>query len=275
MLSDTKIIALFCIVDDMLQALHHREDLRVRVHDSEVITTAFVSVLYFGGHLDNARRFMHLKGYVPGMLEKSRFCRRLHRLKDLLMELFDQLGQYLKDMAGASDYVLDSFPLAVCDTMRSERSHILKGRHFYGRSAAFRRYYYGVKVQVLTLQGIPVEFCLTPGRENDTSALHKLPFHVAAESSIYMDAGYTDYKAEDLAFDAEMIHLMVVRKSNSHRMDTPCIRYIKDVKRKQIETTFSIIKSKMLKNIHAVTQQGFLIKVALFVIAFSFDKITA
>lgn len=274
MLSDTKIIALFCIVDDMLQGLHHQEDQRVRVHDSEIITTAFVSVLYFGGHLDNGCHFMKFRGYVPGMLQKSRFCRRLHRLKDLLMDLFTQLGQHLKDMAGASEYVLDSFPLAVCDTMRSERSHILKGKHFYGRSAAFRRYFYGVKVQVLTLEGIPVEFCLTPGRDNDTMALHKLPFHIAPESCIYADAGYTDYKAEDLAFEAEMIHLMVVRKSNSHRKDSVSMRYIKDAKRKQIETTFSIIKSKMLKSIHAVTQQGFLIKVALFVIAFSFDKIT-
>ena len=35
MLSDSKIIALYCIVDDMLKALHHKEDIRVRVSDSE------------------------------------------------------------------------------------------------------------------------------------------------------------------------------------------------------------------------------------------------
>ena len=82
MLSEDKIIALYCIVDDLLKSMHHYEDERVKVSDSEVITTAFVSVLYFGGHLDNARHFMKLKGYAPGMLEKSRFCRRLHRLSD-------------------------------------------------------------------------------------------------------------------------------------------------------------------------------------------------
>jgi hypothetical protein len=43
--------------------------------------------------------------------------------------------------------------------------------------------------------------------------------------------------------------------------------------RKQIETDFSQIKAKMLRSIHAVTKEGFLLKVALFVIAFSFDKI--
>ena len=79
MLSEDKIIALYCIVDDLLKAMQHHEDKIVRVSDSEVITTAFafVSVLYFGGHLENGRHFMKLKGYVAHMLSKSRFCRSL------------------------------------------------------------------------------------------------------------------------------------------------------------------------------------------------------
>ena len=109
MLSEDKIIALYCIVDDLLKAMRHREDSRVRVSDSEVITTAFVAVLYFGGHLDNARHFMQMPGYVPQMLDKSRFCRRLHRLSDFLLLLFETLGRQLKDLAGAATYRLDSF----------------------------------------------------------------------------------------------------------------------------------------------------------------------
>ena len=105
MLSGGRIIALYCIVDDLLKAMRHHEDSRVRVSDSEVITTAFVAVLYFGGHLDNARHFM----YVPQMLDKSRFCSRLHQLSDFLLLLFDTVGKQLKDLAGAATYRLDSF----------------------------------------------------------------------------------------------------------------------------------------------------------------------
>ncbi|HEY0355082.1 MAG TPA: IS982 family transposase [Flavisolibacter sp.] len=275
MLSESKIIALYCIVDDMLKCLRHKEDVRVRVSDSEVITTAFVSVLYFGGHLDNARCFMKLKGYIPNMLDKSRFCRRLHRLSDLLMCMFFDLGQHLKDMAGASDYTLDSFPVAVCQNVRINRCQILKGKAWRGKHAAMARYFYGVRVQVLTLGGVPVEFCLVPGRENDSQALLKLPLQVAPESRIYMDAGYTNYQAEDEAWEAEMIKLMIARKSNSRRKDQAHVRYLKDRMRKRIETCFSEIKTKMLSNLHAVTQQGFLLKVALFVIAIAFDKVTA
>lgn len=273
MLSEDKIIALYCIVDDMLKSMHHYEDERVKVSDSEVITTAFVSVLYFGGHLDNARNFMKLKGYVPGMLGKSRFCRRLHRLSDFMLALFYDLGKRLKDMAGAATYRLDSFPVQVCDNIRIPRCRILQDEVFRGKHAAMRRYFYGVRVQVLTLDGIPVEFCLVPGSENDVRALGKLPFDVAPESCIYMDAGYTDYLSEDDLFEAEMIYAKMQRKRNSKRKDEPYMNFLKQHMRKQIETDFSQIKAKMLRSIHAVTKEGFLLKVALFVIAFTFDKV--
>jgi hypothetical protein len=274
MLSDRKIIALYCIVDDILKALGHIEDSRVRVSDSEIITTAFVSALYFGGHQDNARHFMKFKGYVPQMLDKSRFCRRLHRDSELLLLIFSVMGKQLKDYAGAANYRLDSFPVPVCDNIRISRSRVLQGEIYRGKHAAMRRYFYGVRVQVMTLDGIPVEFCMVPGSEHDSQSLGKLPFDVAPESSIYMDAGYTDYLSEDDLFEAELIHAKVCRRRNSKRKDEAHKAFLKQFMRKQIETDFSMIKAKMLRNIHAVTKNGFLIKVALFVIAYTFDQLT-
>jgi Transposase DDE domain len=274
MLSEDKVIALYCIVDDMLKAMHHYEDPKVQVRDSEVITTAFVSVLYFGGHLDNARHFMQHSGYVPSMLGKSRFCRRLHRLADFVVTLFFYLGKKLKEVAGAATYHLDSFAVAVCDNVRTARSKLLKGKVFCGWQAAMKRFFYGVRVQVLTLEGIPVEFCLVPASQSDVRALYQLPLEVAPQSCIYMDAGYTDYFAEDVLKQAEGIEAKVARKKNSHRKDPPFEAFLKQYMRKGIETTFSQIKAKMPRSIHAVTQQGFLLKVALFVIAFAFDQIT-
>jgi len=273
MLSDIKIIAVYCIVDDLLKEMRHYEDSTVRVSDSEVITTAFVSMLYFGGHLENGRHFMKLKGYVPAMLSKSRFSRRLHRLSDFVLTLFFYLGKRLKDIVGAATYRLDSFPVPVCDNIRISRSKLLQGEVFRGKQVAMRRYFYGVRVQVLTLESIPVEFCLVPGSENDVKALGKLPFDVAPESSIYMDAGYTDYLSEDDLFEAEGVYAKVQRKTNSKRKDEPCVNFLKQHMRKHIETDFSQIKAKMLRSIHAVTKQGFLLKVALFVIAFAFEQI--
>src|SRR6476469_7348151 len=206
MLREDKIIAIYCVVDDLLKGIKHIEDSRRKVSDAEVITTALISALYFGGHIDNARGFMKMTKLIPNMLDKSRFNRRLHNVKELMFSLFFQIGHCLKQIAGASEYVIDSFPVAVCDNIRISRCRLLKGEQWRGKHASMRRYFYGVKVQVLTtVSGIPVEFGFVPGSENDVQELKKLPMSVAPESSIYGDSGYTDYTIEDDVMEAEMV----------------------------------------------------------------------
>lgn len=273
MLCRDKIIALFCFVDDLLKAMHHTEDQRTEVSDAEVLTTALLAAANYGGHLNAARLHMLDYGLVPQMLGESRFNRRLHRLWETTKELFFQIGSQLKAIAGASDYVLDSFPVLVCDNIRISRCRILKGAHYRGKWCAMRRYFYGVKVQVLTLGGLPVEFTITPGAQSDVKALAELPLDVAPGSTIWADAGYTDYCTEDVAMEAEGIRLAVQRKKNSKRKDPAWLDFLKEHLRKGIETTFSMIKARMLRHIHAVTDQGLFIKIALFLIAFTFENL--
>ena len=237
MLREDKIIAIYCVVDDLLKGINHIEDNRRKVSDAEVITTAFVSALYFGGHIDNARGFMKMTKLIPNMLDKSRFNRRLHNVNGLMFSLFFQIGHYLKQIAGAAEYVIDSFPVAVCDNIRISRCKLLKGNQWRGKQCSMRRYFYGVKVQVLVnSKGIPVEFCFVPGSESDVQALKKLPLAVAPESKIYGDAAFTDYQIEDDIKEGDLIELMIQRKSNSTRKDEPWIRFIKEYMRKGIET---------------------------------------
>ena len=47
MSGEAKIISTFCIVDDMLKAYGHEEGIRTNVSNSEIITTAIISALYF------------------------------------------------------------------------------------------------------------------------------------------------------------------------------------------------------------------------------------
>lgn len=274
MLSEDKIISIFCFVDDLLKQLNHQEDSRRKISDSEIITTAIVSALYFGGHHDNSRHMMRITGMVPSMLDKSRFSRRLHNLQELICSLFFQVGHHLKTISGASDYVIDSFPVPVCDNIRISRSKLLQGRQWRGKQCSMRRYFYGVKVQVLiTAQGIPVEFCFVPGSESDVQALKKLPMAVAPESNIYGDSAYTDYTIEDDMKEADLVQLMIQRKSNSKRKDEPWARFLKEQMRKGIETTFSLIKGLFLRKIHAVTFKGFLLKILMFIVGYTFNKL--
>ena len=104
-------------------------------------------------------------------------------------------------------------------------------------------------------------------------ALHQLPLDVATESVIYGDSAFTDYDLEDIAMDAEAIGLMIQRKYNSKRPDAPWIRFIKEQMRKRIETCVSCIKNFFPRNIHAVTDKGLLLKVVLFIVAYTFEKL--
>ena len=177
-------------------------------------------------------------------------------------------------MAGASEYIIDSFPVAICHNIRISRSRLLKGEKYRGYNASKRQYFYGVKVQLLTTGcGIPVEFCFCPGSEGDVAALSQLPLQLCPESRIYADSAYTDYGIEDLMAEEEQIGLMVQRRKNSLRPDKPWIVYLKQQMRKRIETSISSLTNLFPKKIHAVTPQGFLLKIVLFIAAFAFNQL--
>src|SRR5690242_3511672 len=121
---DTQIVAVYCICADVLMALHHREDRQCRLSDAEVMTIALIAALYFGGNYAQSYRFLQQYGYISCFLSKSRFSRRLHRIKHLFLLLFGTLGEVFKAMNEESIYILDSFPIAACDNYRIPRAKL-------------------------------------------------------------------------------------------------------------------------------------------------------
>jgi len=268
---DTQIIVIFCLCADMLKSLHHYEDRQCRMTDAEVMTTAIVAMLYFKGNFNLASRFMFHGGYIPNMLSKSRFNRRLHRIADLFLTLFLRLGETWKKLNERSVYVIDSYPISVCDNYRIKRSKIYSGGGYRGYLPSKKRYFYGLRIHIMvTEQGEPVEFFLAPGAFSDTSALRLYHFDVPEHSWITGDKAYTDYTVEDLMREAG-VELLAMRKKNSLRPVPPYMTYLQASVRKVVETTGSLIERLLPKSIHAVTAKGFELKVALFVLACSIN----
>lgn len=188
---DTQIIAIFCLCDDMLKALNHRDDPQSRMTEAEVMTTAILAALRFGGNFEFSRKMLQNEGYIPKMLSKSRFNRRLHRISDLFLALFRLLGETWKDLNEQSIYVLDSFPISVCDNYRIYRSKLYQGEVWRGHQASKKRYLYGFKVPIMVTQhGQPVEFFLTPGSYSDTSAYGWYDFDLPKQAWITGDKAY-------------------------------------------------------------------------------------
>ncbi len=273
MLCKDKIISIFCLIDDILQGINHTEDVRRQVSDSEIILTAIVSSTSFYGNHSSAIKFMKQYGFIPNMLDNSRFNRRLHKVGKLLYELFEIVSSYYKDLCCELHYIIDSFPVAVCNNMRISNCKILKDKKWRGYTASMRNYFYGVKVQLLTTKdGIPIAFHFTPGKTGDVKALGKMIDKLPAEASLYADSAYTDYGLEDFARERKCIILKIQRKSNAKRIDTSEQKYEKLKMRKRVETAISDIKKMFPRTIHAVTLEGFLIKLTLFVFGLQLNK---
>jgi hypothetical protein len=168
---DDHILAIYGVCHDFLKALQHREDRQQKMTDAEVMTTALVAMRFFGGHFEQARALLGTTHYIPMMRSRRRLHRRLSQLQHLFATLFELFGQTWKELNGESVYIIDSFPVAVCDNYRIPHAHIYHQEASRGYIASQKRYFYGLKIHLLVPpQGHPVECFLTPGSSSDVRA---------------------------------------------------------------------------------------------------------
>ena len=204
---DEQIIAIYCLCADVLRGLRHPEDAQCVMNDAEVLTTAIVAALYFGGNFEKARALLAAPQYIPTMLGKSRFNRRLHRIEWLVLCCFETLADWWKALNAEAVYIIDSFPIAACDNYRIRRNKLYPHDEAYrGYIASKKRYFFGVRIHLLvTEHGQPVEFFLLPGRAADVSALDCYRFDVPEAATIYADGAYNDQVIEAIVAEAHAI----------------------------------------------------------------------
>lgn len=268
-----KTIAIYVFLDDLMIATGHKEPTNRNASDCEVITTALIAAKYFHGHIDNAISFVKQSGLMPGMLGKSRFNRRIHAIFEFITDLFFNIAETIKKINISSEYIIDSFPTPVCENIRICHSRIIKGEEYRGFKPSLRKYFYGFTIQVIaTVDGTPVEFAILPGSYHDMDGLKHMYCNLPEGSILYGDSAYTDYSYEDNCLEGENIRMMIARKSNSKRKHQPWQDYLISVSRKRIENTFSQISAMFPKRIHAVTVDGFLLKVILFIFVFTLNE---
>ena len=183
------------------------------------------------------------------------------------------MGDSLKELNTSSEYIIDSFPVAVCRNIRINRCRLLKSEAYRGYNASRREYFYGFKVELITTtDGMPVEYFIVAGSVHDGKALQAMQTNLPKESKLYADSAYTNYELEELFLECEQVALLTERKSNSTRKDSAAMAFLKKTMRKRVETTFSEIEAAFPRSIHAVTPQGFLLKMVLFLFAYTINR---
>jgi hypothetical protein len=205
---DDKILAVYGLSADILNAIGHAEAPQRQMSAAEGITTGLVARLCFRGNFEAARALLSMPRYMPHMLSRSRVNRRLHHLTDLFLMVFDLWGCTWKQLNTASIYVIDRFPVVVCDNYRIPRAKLYQHEEDRGCMARKKRYVYGLKVHLLvTKDGQPVECFLTPGSYSDVRLLKTCRFDGPEGRHVDADKAYNDYVMEDVLLEASHLQL--------------------------------------------------------------------
>ena len=267
---ELQIVAFYFFADEILKASHLHDDPQAKMTNAEVITAVLTAAQFFHGNQRTASRFLKQHGYIPNFLSESHFNRRWHRIPTCIWhKLFEVLAEYFKSQHSSNEYVVDSFPIPICDNIRIFRSKILSGERYRGYIVSKNRYFYGLRVHlVATTNQEPVEWILSRGAESDINAFKRLDLDLPEDATVYADKAYTDYEYEDFLKENNL-NLIAERKENSRRARDECLCYLQKYWRKRIETTFSRITGMFPKCIHAVTSKGFELKIFAFILAYS------
>jgi hypothetical protein len=266
-----EIITMYAVSADFLQAMGEVDDPQAEMTTAEVITTALVAARFFGGCIERSRQFLKEHHYIPQMLSKSRLNRRLHAIPESLWQgLLAAIAAAQHTLNPSNAYIIDSFPVAVCDNIRIRRCRLYRDAAYRGYCASKRRYVYGLRAHVVVTEtGVPVEVVLAPASYSDGRIGKTFHLDLPSGATLYADAAYTDYGWEDAIAETQHLRLQVARKANSKRPHPPYVRYLAELTRKRVETTFSQITDALAHHIHAVTPRGFELKVFLFILAFA------
>ena len=167
---EIEIITNYCLCDDLLISVGHKDDPQSRMSTAEVMTTALTAAAFFSGGHEKAGCFLGEYGLIPDMLSKSQFSRRLHRIPESLWRTFMEMNARAADNP-LKTYLIDSFPVPVCRNIRINNCRIYQNEEFRGYNAGMKEYFYGLKAHLLiTEDGIPAEMFLSPGSYPDVAS---------------------------------------------------------------------------------------------------------
>ena len=257
-MDDDFIVTAVVVVDKTMQALGHRDDVRARASDAEVLTVAIGAARYFQSHLARALQVMPLGHYLSGPLSASRFNRRLHALRDWLGLALETLGALY---ATGEAFLIDSMPVPVCKRTRARRCQKVRGKDFCGYCAAKRERFFGWRLHLAcTTTGVPVAFDLLPGGLHDLTPIHELTYGLPDGATVYGDKGYNTEADEATILTDTGVRLIPIRKANM-RPNLWADKLALRAYRKRIEALYSQVEAMGVERLRARTNPGLELKV--------------
>ncbi len=129
-------------VQSILKLIGHQESSQTKMKDAEVITTAIIAGIYFNGNFQKTLIFFEDYPHFEYVLSKSRFSRRLSKLGSTLSKIMDIIMEYNKNRSKNKEFMIDSFPIAVCDNFRIPRCKIYLDHDLYRGYVSSKRKFF-------------------------------------------------------------------------------------------------------------------------------------
>jgi len=265
---EQRMITIYCLIEEFMRSIEYKDHKLAETTASEVLFIGYLAVHDFNGNYFKAHYYvMGMKLVSP--IEYSRFIRRINQLEKEIEQLFVFLSELFKQLNGSQIYSVDSFPVEICQIQREKRSKLWRDISLKGYNASKQKYFYGFKVHmVVTTNQEPVSCYISEGSLHDTTASYEFLPTLPKNSIVIGDKGYISGKLE--RFLAQFgIEISALKRKNMKKDPT---HKIKRKIRKGVETAFSVITSKFGKVIKATSIRGFLVKLKLFILAYSIDK---
>jgi hypothetical protein len=261
----------YVISDEVLRILNVKDDSQSRMSNAEVITFAILTAKFFAGNYKMSRYFCKRLRLFPNILSNSRLNRRICNIAWVYWSAIFRFLSFLSKQTKETQYfAVDSLPVPYCQKNRIDKRKRFLETKYIGFAASKKRYFCGIKVHmVVTNQGRPVEVHFKPGAESDLSILWGMELDIPPNSILYADGAYNCFDLEDTLLD-ENIFLLAKRGSKAkNRVRSSLDEKMISSKRQIVETAFSCITNLFPRYIKARTEQGFLIKVFCFILAYS------
>ncbi len=179
---ETLIVAVFCLVDDVVRDLCRGRRLRQRgpapvLADSEVLTVEIVGEFLGldtdrGLHAHFRRHFGHL---FPGLREVHRttFLRQAANLWVIKLALWRHLAAATRRDPALT--LIDSLPVPVCRFARAYRCRAFRGLAAFGYDPVAHQTYYGLRLHLrVAWPGVITAATLAPANEADLAVAPQL-----------------------------------------------------------------------------------------------------
>lgn len=179
---DTLATALYVTADDLLKAHPDRAPARPavgiapRITDAELLTLAVLQAL---GGFTSERRWLrhagaHLRHLFPDQPQQPGYNKRLRTLVDTMVWLIGALAA-ATTVAGDEVWLVDSTPVECGRSKETVRRSALAGWAEYGYCASHSRYFWGLRLHlVTTVAGLPVGFALTGAKADERVVLTEI-----------------------------------------------------------------------------------------------------